>query len=85
MRREGSKECVIHFDVGEEDLKQCSNAFMGEVLIPGKSYFIQDEFIRQGAFSIKATPMGANLVLLEGGRDEDDFKGFIEEAKEWLF
>lgn len=29
--------------------------------------------------------MGANLVLLEGGRVEDDFKGLIEEEKEWLY
>lgn len=57
---------------------------VGEALYPGKSFFIQDEFIRQGVFSIKATPMGANLVLLERVKDEDDFKGFMEEANKWL-
>lgn len=25
------------------------------------------------------------MVLLEGVKDEDDFKGFVEEAKEWLY
>lgn len=29
--------------------------------------------------------MGKNLVLLEGAKDEEDFKGFVEEAKDWLY
>lgn len=50
VRCEGSKDRRICFDVGEEDLKQSLNAFVGEVLHPGKSCFIQDEFIQQGFF-----------------------------------
>lgn len=29
--------------------------------------------------------MGSNLVLLEGVKDEDNFKVFVDEAKDWLF
>lgn len=80
-----SKDRIIPYEVDDEISKQCANAMVGEVLCPGKSYFIQDEFIRQGVFSIKATPMGANLVLLEGVKGEEDFMGFVDEAKDWLF
>lgn len=41
-------------------------------------------FLGQGVFSIKATPMGSTLVLLEGGKEEEDLKGFVEEAEDWL-
>lgn len=83
--RGGGNEHVYSFDVGDDIMNQYAKAMVGEVHWPGKSYSIQDEFIRQGVFSIKATTMGANLVLLEGHKDDEDFMGFVEEAKDWLF
>lgn len=66
------------------DLGHLSVAMVGEVINPGKAYNVQDDFARQGVFTIKATPMGLNLVLLEGGKDGEDFSGFIDEAREWV-
>lgn len=62
-----------------------SSAMVGEVITPGKAYYIQDELAQMGVFAIKATPMGANLVLLEGDKEEGDFAEYIEDAREWLY
>lgn len=79
LLRGGGNKHDISFAVGDDIMNQYSKAMVGEVHWPGKSYSIQDEFVRQGVFSIKATAMGANLVLLEGLEEEEDFKGFVEE------
>lgn len=38
----------------------------------------------QGFFSIKATPMGANLVLLEE-LEEGIIQALIDDAKDWVY
>lgn len=42
-----------------------NKAYIGEVVHPGESYNIQRHFKMEGVFSIKVTPLGANLCLLE--------------------
>lgn len=54
---------------------------VGVLKDPGRSYLIQEKFSRQGVFSVKATLLGANLILLEGSED-GDVSGFVEEAKD---
>lgn len=54
---------------------------VGEVIFLGKSYVIQDEFLRQGVFSIKATPIGANLVLLEGSKGQMSSSGLLRKRQ----
>lgn len=77
--KEGDWNCDIVVE------PRLSLAMVGEVITPGKSYYIQDELAQQGVFAIKATPMGSNLVLLEGDSDEGNFNDFIEEARDWLY
>lgn len=56
---------------------------MGVVRTPGKSYNIQEEFIQQGYFSVRATPLGSNLVLLES-LEEGEMEALIQDAADWL-
>ncbi|MCI61157.1 hypothetical protein A2U01_0082414, partial [Trifolium medium] len=54
--------------------------FVGVVKKSGMSYNIQEIFHSQGYFGDKVTPLGANLVLLEG-REEGEVQALLEEAK----
>lgn len=81
---EGASECDLSVFLNMQCLHDLSKAVVGEVLQPEKSNFIHDEFVHQWVFSIKATLMGSDLVLFEGSRDEEDFQGFVEEARDWL-
>lgn len=82
----GLKSCNyahLKFHVNEERIKKCSSAFIGKVAKVGTSYEIQEEFYRHGLFSIKAIPMGSNLVLLEA-ENVDDVPALVNDEKEWL-
>lgn len=72
-----------HYTVEEEEIQKLSKAYIGVVENPGMSYNIQEEFIQQGYFSIRATPMGSNLVLLES-LEEGETEALIEDAQGWL-
>lgn len=63
--------CLMNFTSEEGEKTRLSKAFVGEVLNPGSSYNVQTQSEVEGIFSIKVTPMGANLCLLEDV--EDDF------------
>lgn len=67
----------------ESDIKKLASAYVGVVDKPGMAYKIQEEFIQQGYFSVKATEMGANLVLLES-LEEGEMEALIEGAQDWL-
>lgn len=56
------------------------NVYIGIVDKPGMSYNIQEEFIQQGYFSVRATTMGSNLVLLES-LEEAEMEALIEGAQ----
>ncbi|XP_028215124.1 uncharacterized protein LOC114397228 [Glycine soja] len=74
----------LKYEAKVEDMKRLSIAMVGVVIHPGQSYLIQEHFAMQGVSTILVTPLGANMVLLEGSVDDEDFQGYIEEAKGWL-
>lgn len=53
------------YEVSEEEMERLNKMYVGEVKNPGSTHIIQEWFNMQGFFSIKVTPMGANLVLME--------------------
>lgn len=83
----GDKEKIVagitidgHFTPLFEIVSKLGASLVGEVLYPGKTYLIQDEFYRQGGFSVT---LGANLALLKG-REEGDLQALVTEAGEWM-
>lgn len=66
----------------EEDLAKFNKAYVGVVVDPGMSYNIQNSFELEGYFSIKVTPIGANLCLLEEF-EEGVTRDLIEEGRNW--
>lgn len=72
-----------YFNVSEADFQRYASAYIGVVEKPGMSYNIQEEFIQQGYFSVGATPMRSNLVLLES-LEESEMEALIEGAQDWL-
>lgn len=72
-----------YYNVEEVELKRLENAYIGVVENPIMTYKIQEEFIHQGYFSIRATTMGSNLVLLES-LEEGEMEALIEGAQDWL-
>ncbi|MCI37176.1 hypothetical protein A2U01_0058400, partial [Trifolium medium] len=64
-------------------MSRLNKAFIGEVVHPGMSYNIQNHFHSQGYFGVKVTPLGSNLVLLEG-QEEGEVEALMEDAKGWL-
>lgn len=53
------------FNRGLEDLNRFDKALVGVVVIPGSSYCIQDSLYGEGYFNVIASPLGANMCLLE--------------------
>lgn len=58
-------------------------AMVGQVIHSGNTYLLKHEFSRQCVFSVKVTPLGAHLDLLEG-REDRDFQGFVDEVGDWF-
>lgn len=73
----------LSFSVDKEVIQNLSNAYVGHVSKPGDTYVVQKKFHMEGYFNIKATPLGANLVLLEPN-DGVDVAKVVEEAKGWV-
>lgn len=59
-----------------------AKAYVGEVLNPGSTYNLQVQFEVEGIFSIKFTPIGANLCLLEEV-EEGFISELIREGSTW--
>lgn len=55
----------LEFKVDEGVVQKLNNAYVGKVSKSGTTYCTQEELTRRGILEIKATPMGANLVLME--------------------
>lgn len=84
LRNAGHKPYAhLSFEVEEEIVQKLNKAFVGQVSRPRITYSIQDEFHKEGYFTIKATPLGANRVLLEA-EDEGEIPALINDASEWL-
>lgn len=69
--------------MAEVDIKKYEKPYIGVVEKPVMSYIIQEEFIQQGYFSVRATALGSNLVHLES-LEEGEMEALIERAREWL-
>ncbi|XP_058749783.1 uncharacterized protein LOC131622758 [Vicia villosa] len=65
---------VLNFVSKVEDKERLRKAYVGVVLNPGSAYNIQTHFEVEGVFSIKVSPLGSNLCLLE-----ETETGFIRE------
>ncbi|MCH98559.1 hypothetical protein A2U01_0019564 [Trifolium medium] len=72
---------VLSFEAHKEDMERLKKAFVGEVVQPGMSYNLQNEFHMQGYFGVKVTPLGANLALLEG-QEEGEVTALMEETRD---
>lgn len=72
-----------YFNLAESEVKRYENAYIGVVEKPGMSYNIKEEFIQQWYFSVRATALGSNLVLLEN-LEEGEMEALIEGAQDWL-
>lgn len=68
-----SKE-VFNFVSKEEDRKRLVKTFVGTMHSPGATYNVQTNFEVEEVFSIKVTPLGENICLLEEVEE-----GFISE------
>lgn len=55
----------LHFKVDDNYVEKLNKSYVGVVAKSGTTYCTQDELTRRGVLDIKATPMGANMVLLE--------------------
>ncbi|MCI10595.1 hypothetical protein A2U01_0031688, partial [Trifolium medium] len=72
-----------HSRVNIKDSYAQAKAFIGVVVHTGMTYNIQNAFHEQGYFGVKATPLGSNLILLEG-QEVGEMEALMEDAKDWL-
>lgn len=70
------------YDAKEVDMVRLKKAFVGVAHQSIMSYNIQNYFEIESYFSIKVTPLRANLCLLEE-IDEGEIKHLITEGKSW--
>ncbi|GAU23839.1 hypothetical protein TSUD_380010 [Trifolium subterraneum] len=80
---EKPRSVALAYEVEENDMARLKNAFVGVVENPGMTYNIQNAFHSQGYFSVKVTPLGSNLTLLEG-QEEGEVQALMDDANEWL-
>lgn len=73
----------LTFNVAESTIQKMNKAFVGQVVESGMSYALQEQLNKQGFFGVKATPLGANLVLLEA-EDDEAIPNLINDAKDWV-
>lgn len=73
----------MEFNWDLNDLDRLDKAYMGIVENPGMTYNIQNSFHLKGYFNIKATPLGANLCLLEEN-EYGELEFLVSEEKDWL-
>lgn len=73
----------LQFNIESAELKQFEKVCVGVVEKPIMTFNMQEAFHSEGYFGITATPLGANLVLLEE-QVEGEIEVLMEEAKEWI-
>lgn len=59
------------FNVSEEQMSWLKGCYVGQTINPEGIPNIQEELLNEGLFTIKAAPMGGNLVLLSPLEAED--------------
>lgn len=75
--------CDVWYNASEEELNKFKKMYVAKVRYAGSAHMVQEWFNLQGFFSIKVTPLGANLVLLEEV-EEGIIPALVSDAKEWI-
>lgn len=75
--------CDVWYNASEEELSSFKKMYVGVMKDAGSTHMVQEWFSMQGFFSVKVTPMGANLVLLEE-MEEGIIPALIEDASDWI-
>lgn len=73
---------IVFFSATKEETKKFDKFMVGVVRKPGMAYGVCDSLLEEGIFSIKATPLGPNLCLLEE-EVEGDLELLLRDAGEW--
>ncbi|CAL5214380.1 unnamed protein product [Lathyrus oleraceus] len=73
----------VSFEVMKEEMIRFEKTFIEKVLVMGATYNMQRTFQYEGYFSLKVTPLGANLYLLEEN-EEGELEALVEGVKDWL-
>lgn len=74
---------IMRFSPNEEELSRFQKVFIEIVENLGITYRMQYIFHVEGYFSVKVTPLGANLSMLEE-KEEGELNAFLKEASSWL-
>lgn len=82
QRIESNKPSSLSFHPEEEIIRKYERAATGIVKVTGTSYGLKKIFHDEGVFTIRVTPLGANMCLLEDFM-EGDLNSFIEKRREW--
>lgn len=73
---------LLCLDSDKEELSRLRKVFVGVVFNSSKSYNIQSYFEIEGYFSIKVTPLGANLCLMEEV-EKGAIRDLVKEGRSW--
>ncbi|CAK8570608.1 unnamed protein product [Lathyrus sativus] len=73
----------LELNIEEENLVIFKKLYVMVLENVGMSYDVQESFHTEGYFTIKVTPLGANLCLLEE-MEEGELKIIMDEAQDWL-
>lgn len=66
-------------EVSEEDMEWLKNCYAGQVHDPDAVFELKEKIFAEGLYSIKVTPMGGDLVLIQVDEGED----FLELVKDY--
>lgn len=75
--------CEVRYNNSDEEMELFKKMYVVVVKDVGSTYMVQEWLHMQGVFSIKVTPLGATLVLLEES-EEGMIQALLEDAKEWI-
>lgn len=73
---------VFQFKSSSDVRDRLKKAYIGEVLFPGETHNLQTHFAIEGVFSIKISPLGPNLCVLEE-LDEGIIEELVCESSLW--
>lgn len=83
--KEKEKPLFVHlqFNIEEEGFNGIHKAFTRVVVEPGSTYSMQKKFHSKSHFTIKISPLGANLCLMEENED-GELKALVHSGLEWI-
>lgn len=72
----------LHYSATEEDTSRYEKAHVGTIVDSGSAFILKNVYHNEGLFTIRVTPMGDNLCLLED-LIEGEVTTFLRECKDW--